>query len=153
MATTAKAIAFRDEFASEFAVRSTLAQTKSFSATDSAPLLLVGAASTGSEGFFLKIATYLNPNTDVLGAAQTVFANHVAQIAIEANFAGTTDNVADVQKWGSHLPAIAMLAQRGLRVEVYEETNGTAPSETTITGTKLKATFDPHYQYPLMASM
>jgi hypothetical protein len=152
-ATSHKAVAFRDEFASRFAIRSSLAQTKGYSATDQAPTLLVGAAATTEEGFFLKICTIAQPNVDVLGLQQYVYANHRAQIVFEANYAGATDSVADVQKWGSHLPAIAMLGRMGLRVEVYEETNGTVPSESSIVAGKLKATFEPNEQYPMMASM
>jgi hypothetical protein len=154
MATTQKAIDFMKDFAAEMKARkSGLAQTPGFSATDSSPTLLVGAASTGNEGFFLKLATYTSPNKDILGLTQNVYANHIAQIAFEANYASTSDNIADVQQWGSHLPAISILARMGLRVEVYEETNGTAPSETTIAASKLKATFEGHLQYPLIGSM
>jgi hypothetical protein len=150
MATTQKAISISQEFASEFKQRSSLAQTAGFSATDGGPTLLVGAATAGAEGFFLKISLFANLNKDALGLTQNTYANHIAQIAYEAN--PSSGSGADVEKWASHLPAIAMLAMRGIRIEVYEETNGTAPSETTIAAAKLKASFEPHVQYPQMAS-
>jgi hypothetical protein len=153
MASTYKAIAVRDELASAFSIRiPTLAQVKSFD-TNGNPALLVGAASTGNEGFYVKISPVASLGFDVIGNAQTNYSNHVAQIVFEANYAGTTDSVADVQKWASKLPAIALLARLGMRVEVYEETNGTAPVDSSIAAGKLKASFEPSVQFGIIGDM
>lgn len=144
MATAPKAFALIADIASELSLRSSvsaLAQTQSTD-TDGFPTLLVGAASTTAEGFFLKIAPETSLFKDAIGNTQVKYTGLVAQVVFEANYAGSSDGVADVQKWTSKLPIIAMLGAKGLKIEVYESSNGTAPTAAGIAANKLKATFE-----------
>jgi hypothetical protein len=152
MASTARAIAWRDDLASELAKRLSLTVTKSF-ASDGAPALLVGAAAGGADGFYLKLTPVSTIAKDVLGLSQNVYTPHVAQVAFEADYAGATDSVANVVTQKTQLTILGCLVAKGVKVEWYESATGTAPSESTIVAGNLKASFEIHPQYPGMASL
>lgn len=149
MAGHYKAIALRDELASELAVRlASLAKTKSFGATGEADLL-IGAGTAGSDSVFVRFAAVGSIQKDVLGLAQNVFTPTVAQIVVESNPAGGAG--ADVGTWATRLAVLGAVIAKGVRVELYTTANTTAPSASGITGAPA-ATFEIHPQYPLMAS-
>lgn len=149
MAGHYKATVFRDELASELAVRlPALAKTKSFGATGEADLM-VGAGTAASDSVFVRFAAVGSIQKDVLGLAQTVFTPTVAQLVIEGNPTGGAG--ADVGTWATRLAVIAAIVAKGVRVELYTTANTTAPSAAGITGTPA-ATFEIHPQYALMAS-
>lgn len=112
------------------------------------PVLTLSADATPATGE--KVAVIRCKNvvgtgmTDVLGTTQTVFSPHLLQICTEANFAGATDNVADILTPLELLPLVAGCAKRGIVVEWYQSANGTVPSTTQISSTTLKATWQPN---------
>lgn len=111
--------------------------------TNGDPTIAVGAGTPGGKNAFIRVKAIDWPGTDALGLTQTVFTPHVIQIATEANYAGTTDNVADVLTPTELLPLLLTIGARGTAVEWYVETNGTAPVVGSLTSTKLSASFSP----------
>lgn len=82
---------------------------------------------------------------DGLGLTQDVFGPHIVQICTEANFAGTTDNVADILTPVQLLPILVECAATGCVLEWHVTANGTVPSNTAIeAGTNLKKTYAGH---------
>jgi hypothetical protein len=149
MAGTAKTLVFRDELASELAIRlPALAKTKSFGATGESDLM-VGAGTAGSDSVFVRFCAVASIQKDVLGLNQTVFTPHIAQLVIEANPAGGAG--ADVGTWATRLAVLGAVIAKGTRVEVYTTANTTPVSAAGITGAPT-ATFEIHPQYALMAS-
>lgn len=153
MATTQKAIDLLKDVAAELKLRRpALAQVLGFDA-DGNPTLREGGGSAGNDGFFLRIKPVDTIQKDVLGLTQQVFTPHVAQLAFEANFAGTTDNVADVQVWATKLAVLGALIARGVKVEVYESANGTFPVVGSLVAANLKASFEISEKYRMLASI
>ena len=146
--STYKAQAIAEDLKAAIAVRlPSLAQVAS-NDSEGNPCVLVGAAAAASPGAFIRIKPVDSLVYDIIGHDQAVFTPHIAQIAFEANYAATDDNVADVNGWDTILPLIGELTMRGLKVEVYASNSGTAPSVDTLVTAKLKASFEPHPQYP-----
>lgn len=144
MAGHYKAIVFRDELASELAIRlPALAKTKSFGATGEADLL-IGTGATDSDSVFVRFEAVGTIQKDVLGLTQTVFTPTIAKVGIEAASTGQT--------WATRVPILAALVAKGVRVELYEVAHGTGPSAAILTAGNLKASFEIHPQYALMAS-
>lgn len=138
-----KAQALRDELASELLVRlASLAQTKSFGANGEAQLAL-GSLATDSDSVLIQFAPVATNAKDVLGAAQTVFGPHVANIVLEAGSTGFT--------WKTRASVIGILLSRGIELNVYERTHGTGVAYTDITSGNLKTTVDLQLQYPGMS--
>lgn len=107
--------------------------------TSGDPTINIGAGSNGGVNAFIRIIPMPQALAkDVLGLSQTGFTPHVVQLATEANnAAGSGADVLTRQQLANVLgPCFAV----GAQFEWYEEANGTAPVETTITGSKLKAT-------------
>lgn len=153
MATTQKAINLLEAVASELAFRlPALAQTKGFDGSvDKNPTLLVGAAAAGSAGAFILIKPMDWTSKDVLGNAGQRFAPHVIQVVLEANPAGGAG--ADVNSLAIVSTLIAVLARKGARVEVYQETNGSAVGEADIVASKLVATLDMEVDKGMIANV
>ncbi len=109
---------------------------------------------TGEKVVVIRVKPISWPNTtDVLGLASQVYTPSVIQICTEANFAGTTDNVADILSPIELLPILATCALRGAKVEWHVIANGTVPSVAAIdAGTNLKSSFDMHFQWGMKAS-
>ena len=142
---TAKSLALLNELASELAVRiPTIAQVKSFGAASEARLAL-GAGTSDSDSVNVQIGAVDSIMKDVLGLSQNVFTPHVAKVGIEAASTGAT--------WATRLAVVGCLVAKGVRVELYERTHGTGPAFADMTTGNLKAVFEVHPQYPLMASI
>lgn len=153
MSATYKSIQLLQDLKSEGKQRlSTLTFTDSFS-SDGSPMLSIGTGVAGTDGAFLKLTPITSLFKNIVGNTQDVFCPHIAQLVFEADFAGTTDNVANSVTAKTKLNLVAMLAARGLRIEWYESAYGTFPVEASITSGNLKATFDLHPQYGLQAGM
>lgn len=155
MGGSAKATSLRDEFASEMAIRlPAQLQTLSFGASGEADILLSNTVAAASDDnvLFVRFATVDSLQKDILGNAQNVFTPHVAQVAIEANTEVTGDGGA-VSYWTNVLAVIGSLVSKGIRVELFLETDGTPPTVSTLAIAKRKAVFENTTQYPLMASM
>lgn len=145
MAGTAKATVFRDELASELAIRlSSPTLAKSFG-TNGEAQLSVGSLASDSDSILVQFTGVASIQKDVLGLAQNVFTPHIAQLVIEASSTGAT--------WKTRLGVMAACVAKGVRVELYERTHGTGPVFADITAGNLKTTFEIAAQYPLMASM
>lgn len=154
MAASKKAQALADEMISELAQRqSALAVTKSYD-TDGSPLIRVGTGVIGAKGGLIKVTNIDWPLAkDVLGLTAEIFTPSVIKLNVEANYAGATDNVADINDWATQLLLMGICLARGARVEVYQSANGTAPNATDINDiTKRVAVYEPSAQYPMISS-
>lgn len=144
MAGHYKATAFRDELASELAIRlPALAKTKSFGSTGEADLL-IGTGVTDSDSVFVRFEAAATIQKDVLGLTQTVFTPTTCKIGIEAASTGQT--------WATRVAVLGALVAKGIRIELYEVAHTTGPSAAILTAGNLKATFEISSQYALMAS-
>jgi hypothetical protein len=149
MATTAKARQISGRLAEVLRVRTTLALAEGIG-TSGDPTINIGAGSVGGANAFIRVIPLAVPLAkDSLGLTQQGYAQHVVQLATEANEAGTTDNIVDNLSRAQLSAILGEAIQMGCNVEWYEEAKGTAPIETTITGSKLKATFNANAYYPL----
>lgn len=152
MATTKKALAMAEELVSELKQRqSALAVALTYD-SDQNPLIRVGSGANGAAGGLIKIMPIVWPLAkDVLGLSAEMFHPHVVRLNVEANAAGGAG--ADINTWAVQLLLVAACVSKGARTEVYESTNGTAPNATDINdATKLKATWEPSSQYPMISS-
>lgn len=154
MATTQKAISLARDLAEEIQKRlPTMTVATSFD-SDGNPLVSVddGSPASGEASALIKVRPIDWPLAkDALGLASQVYTPHVIQLATEANYAATTDNVADNLTRAQLLAILGPCLQKGCRVEWYEETYGTPPAASTITGSKLKASYENLY-YPMVQS-
>jgi hypothetical protein len=117
--------------------------------TNGYPTILIGAGTSTTNSMFIRIINDASLQVDVLGLAQNVYSPVKFQIAIEEVAATGVHAVTYLD----FFTALGELFQRGSKVELWIEATATAPSLTTFnTASKLKATFDAHYQYPLMAT-
>lgn len=151
--TTKKAQVFAADLAQELALRlPALTLTESLD-TDGNPLVQLGAAASASPGFLLKVMPLDWPLAkDILGLTAQIFTPHKIQVLVEANFAGTTDNVADVNTWAVLLPVLGAVILKGTRVEMYQRANGTAITSADFTSGNLKSTFDGSLVYGMLSS-
>lgn len=119
-------------------------QTQSFD-TDGNPVLTLSADATPAAGekvMVLRIKPIDWSNAkDSLGLPALSFGPHVIQICTEANFAGTTDNIADILTPVELLPVIVECGRKGSFVEWYQSANATVPSTAQMTAGNLKATW------------
>ena len=153
MAISAKALVIMEKLKGELAQRLPALAQVSSSDTDSYPLLRIGAASPGATGALIKVrAQAWTTAVDALGLSQDVYTPHVIQVVIEANFAGTTDNVADVNTPATIHQIHSTLAGMGCRVELYSATNGGAPATSDIVAAKLVSTWDPLLPFGMIAN-
>lgn len=96
----------------------------------------------------ITVAPYLTGTAlDVFGNTAIAYSNPVKiQVCTEANYAATSDNIADILAPTDLLPVLAEVARRGTIVEWHVTANGTVPSAAAIVaGTVLKATWKPLY--------
>lgn len=89
---------------------------------------------------------------DVLGLTAMHFTPHTISICTEANFAGTTDNIADILTPAELLPVLAAVCKRGTRVEWYVSDNGTLPAVAQMVAAKLKASYEAELFWGMQAS-
>lgn len=146
MSTTPIAIAtareLKDRWAKE--VYATLPYITESSDSSGNPVLTLSADATPATGEKvvvvrvkpISMASMLN----VLGSTQEVFSPHVIQICTEANYAATTDNVADILTPAELGPVIIACGRKGMTVEWYVSANGTVPATTQMTSSNLKVT-------------
>lgn len=148
MATTKKALDFARDLMDVWAkeVASTLPIiTETFDASGN-PVITLSADSSPAKGEKV-VVVLIKPYTtgtsyDCLGLAAPAYTPHIIQICTEANYAGATDNQADILTPVELLPVLAEVCKRGTIVEWHVTDNGTVPSEAAITaGTKLVATY------------
>lgn len=120
--------------------------------TNGDPIISIGPGTTRGANAVIRIVPEPTPTAkDIFGNASPNPATpHIVQLATEANFAGTTDNIADNltrQQLGNILCDVF---GTGCYVEWYEEADGTVPSETTFAANKLKASIAQNLWQQLM---
>lgn len=86
---------------------------------------------------------------DSLGNTANQYSHHVIEICTEANYAGTTDNVADILTPTELGPVFFEAARRGCQVKWYVSANGTVPATSQMTAANLKDTEGSLYWQPL----
>lgn len=142
MATSYKALALMEAVAAELALRlPALAQTRSDDGTaDKNPTLQLGAGTAGAAGGFILIKPMDWTAKDVLGNAANRFSPHVIQVVLEANNAAGAG--ADVNTLATISTLVTVLARKGARLEIYQETAGAAAGLADIVPAKLVTALD-----------
>lgn len=145
-----KALAIARRLADEVARRTALTVTESFDASGN-PLLTVGTITAAGKGALIRVVNESTIQKNSLGLDQEVFTPHIVQLMLEANFAGTTDNVADYVTTLEKAQLVAECVSTGCAVEIWETANGTPVSESAFgTSSNKKGSLAPDLQYPLM---
>lgn len=152
MSTSYKAQVVRDVLKGDLILRMpvvavTGGATAGFDANGDATLA-IGAGTAGTQSAFIRVKGVAGFGKDILGTTQNVFTPHIIQLALE------TSTIASVTLMTTANVTLLLgeLLKFGVRVELYLSANTVAPVVGTITGAPL-AVFEPHIQYPLMASM
>jgi hypothetical protein len=148
---TAKAHSIAKDIASNLKLRqSGLAVTESID-SDQLPLVRIGTGVAGTAGALIKVVPQDWPLAkDILGLTALQFGPHKIQVVVEANPSGGAG--ADINTWAQKLPILGEVLLRGCRVEIYESANTNAPGPEDIVAGNLKATFDPHPQFGMIAN-
>jgi hypothetical protein len=138
-------------------LNSSLAVVESFD-TDGNPLITVGAGVALGANMVIKVRAQDWPLAkDVLGLSANIYAPHVVQFVTEANYAATSDNVADTLSPAQLLLLMGQIVLMGCAVEWYQTVTGVAPVASAITTTVsgnnlgLKGSFAPDERYPLIS--
>jgi len=150
MASTQKAFGIARRIFDDLRLRQRALAAVETLGTSGDPLLRFGAGTIGSASCVIRVVQLAAPTAkDVFNNASQVQVPHRIQIATEANHAGITDNVPDVLTRQQLIDILGVCLAQGSIVEWYEENNGTAATEATITGSKLKATFNADVYWPI----
>ncbi len=156
MATTSKAIELSAELADELKRRlPTMVVTQTVDASNN-PLITVSQDTTPAAGEkVLLIRT--RPitwalNTNSIGQTMDVFTPHVMELCTEANYAGATDNVADILTGAELGPTLLCIGKRGTRVDWFVSANGTLPATTEMVAANLVMTYDAEQFWGMQAS-
>jgi len=145
MSTTAKALSIAADLVSNISMRlPTMVVTRSFDANQD-PVITVSADATPAAGeavMVIRVTNELNGNAkDLFGNTAANYSPHKLQLCTEANFAGVTDNVADVLTVAQLAPVLGELYSRGVTVEWYQSANATLPAVAQMTAANLRSTF------------
>lgn len=155
MSTSYKAQAIANELADKLKSRglSSLGVVQSFD-TDSNPLITIGTGVAGTANAVIKVMPQDWPLAqDVLGNAANAFSPHQIKLATEADYAGTTDNVADADSKAILGPLLTQIIEMGTQWKWYESASGTAPTAATLNSeSNLKSANDPDHYRPLLSS-
>lgn len=155
MATTKKALAMADELVSEIKQRKLvlgLDASVTFD-TDQNPLVKIGTGAAGAKGALVKIMPIDVPHAkDILGLQSAVYTPHVIKVAFEAITVNGGGADVDPNTWVEKLTILGMLVKRGTRVELYESAAADSPDADDMVEAKLKATFEPSTQYPMISN-
>jgi hypothetical protein len=153
-----KAIEMAQDLVDELKIRvkSTLPVVTESSDSNGNPVITLSADATPAAGEKVVVLR-IKPidwalAKDVLGLASAVHTPHEIEICTEANFAGTTDNVADILTPVELLPVLLTVGVRGTRVKWYQSANATVPATGEMTSGNLKATFESSLYFGMKAS-
>jgi hypothetical protein len=144
MATTQKSLNMAADMAAKLTVKSAPMLVTQSSDSDGNPVLTVSADATPVAGEAV-IVIRIKPEThseakDLFGNAAINYGPHVIQLCTEANFAGATDNVADILTLAQLAPVMDEVFGRGCTVEWYQTANATVPSIAAMIAANLKST-------------
>lgn len=149
MATTTKALAiarelidlWTKELSSSFA-----SIVQSFDSSGNPVITLSdGGPTTGEKVAIVRISPISWTATDILGNASPMYTPHVIDLCTEANYAATTDGVADILTPTELLPLLGEIVKRGTQVRWYVSANGTVPATTQMTSGNLSASYTDLY--------
>lgn len=149
--SNAKAVEIAHELASKIGQRlnGALALVEGFD-SDGCPTIKIGSGTAGQKNWFIKLANMdWALAKDSLGLAAGAYGPEVVMIATEANYAGATDNVADVLGVADLLPVLAECIRTGCQVQWFQSATGVAPTSATITGAPA-ASFWPSLKYSML---
>lgn len=148
MASTQKAFGIARRIFDDIKIRqASLAAVETLGSSGD-PLLKIGSGANGSVSCIIRVVPIGAPTAkDVFGNASQVQTPHKVQIATEANNAAGVG--ADVLTRQQLIDFLGPCLAQGCVVEWYEENNGAASTEATITGSKLKATFNADVTWPI----
>ena len=121
---------------------------QSFEATTGNPVITLSAdatPATGEKVVVVRISPITWSANDILGLTSQIYCPHQIDICTEANYAGATDNIADILTPVELLPILAEVVKRGMMVRWYVIANGTVPSTTVMTSGNLVATYSDLY--------
>lgn len=158
MATTYKALATMRELVDVLTkqVAATLPVVVQSNDSNGDPVVTFSADATPAAGEKIVVirmkAIGATGAVDSLGNTSPQYSHHVLQVCTEANFAGTTDNVADILTPAELLFVLVECGRRGSFVEWYQSANATAPDTTQMTAANLKAQWRDLYWNVLKAS-
>jgi len=147
MPTTAKALASHRELVDilKLQVAATLPVATDSYDTNGNPVTTFSADATPVAGE--KVVVIRTASIGAIGALNSIgqtaeqFSHHVVAICTESNFAGATDNVADILTPVELLPVIVELGRKGSYVEWYQTANATVPSAAAMIAANLKSTW------------
>lgn len=109
--------------------------TESFDSNENPVAVFSADASpaAGEKVVVMRMKSIPTPGAkDAIGLTAQSYSHHVIQICTEANFAGATDNVADILGPVELLPVLIDAGRQGSYVEWYVTANGTVPSVAAI---------------------
>ena len=151
MATTQKAIALARELVDVWTkqVASTLPVITQSLDSSNNPVITLSADATPATGEKVVVVRVKPIGDwtayDILGNASQMFCPHTIDVCTEANYASTTDNVADILTPVELLPILAEIVKKGTKVDWYVSANGTVPSTTQMTSGNLAASYKDLY--------
>lgn len=159
---TYKSVAMRDELQNELSQRLaalSLSFEPSFDASGNPCLAVYTTAGgvAGEQNVFIRIRPVNSPGlagsaqVDIIGHAQAVFVPHIAELAYERRAADVMPIVQDTMPFLLNISNA--IAQRGLRMDLWYEANGTKPTVASVAtgGTAtFSTTIEPSVQYPLV---
>ena len=136
-----------DKFAKR--VASTLPVQVRSADSNGQPVLTLSADSSPATGEKVVVIR-IQPNpwtlaTDVLGNTAIQYGPHVIDICTEKNYAGATDDVADILTPVELLPILGDVIMTGCLVRWYQTANGTVPSASAMTSSNLIASYGDLY--------
>jgi hypothetical protein len=149
--TTARAVAIsrqlQDILSKQLATMPVV--TLSYDATDQSPILTFSADATPATGEKVAVVKVVPTSAlaayDIFNNAGNKYGPHVVQICTEKNYAGATDNVADILTPVELLPLLMECGRAGCAVEWYQTANGTVPSNAAIVAGNLIKKWAPIY--------
>lgn len=151
-----KAIEISAELADELKKRlPTLILTETSDGSGNPVISLTGDATpaAGEKVIFIRTTGIDWPLAkDVLGLASPVYTPHVIQLCTELNFAGTTDNVADILTAANLLAVLGCVLSRGTRVEWYQTAVATIPSVAAMIAANMTASWESNIYHGMQAS-
>jgi hypothetical protein len=150
MSTTAKAGAIMRELKNKLTLQVATAMPYAVSSADSSdnPVLTLSVDATPTathKVVVIRCQPISWSAKDILGNASTMYTPHYIDVCTEANYAATTDGVADILTPADLLPVLAECVKTGCIVRWYVSPYNTVPATAQMTSAQLGATYSPLY--------
>lgn len=151
--TSYKAKQIADELAADYRVTlSSLTLVQSFDSSGNPTIALGAGVAGGANAFIVVKPIDWALAKDIFGNSALQFSPHVIQLCTEANYAATTDNVADTLTAAQIAHLVFPIARVATQFEWYQTATGTAPTVSGITAANLKVTKDNDLYWNVQAS-